>query len=776
MPITSLEPYIHENRLACVAPIERFRNAVIGIDAAFYVRKLYEEQNEPLFLGVGGLLGALKHSLKANLSQMIENSIQPLFVFHGLSIDSTTSKLNAKEFSPKESHLELSWAKHSSLINTSNIYSGHNSNITFHKSLDELYPLVVNDLIHFFVTNSINYFISPYNASFQLSYFQEIGVVDAIMGSTDLLLTKTDRFILRFNFQSNEVKIIDKARLLGDLNLTERQFIDLAMIVGCALQPNTFPHLPQISVILTHQPSTIFRAALDLVHQYMAYTAINPSTLLGYVYGLHDQTLIELYLRGIAACEFMPIISDEGEVTLYLSELNKLKLPGKDNYLQFSLLPEVQNKQDVSDSARVAIPNDIHAVISQRLPPELFFYNSIGIIPSEFLESITTGSLLIRPPSSGSKCDRYKSLISSERSRLIMDMQFNVLTQLLTRYYQVKKIEVRFWFEDKAFQLNSRLIPPISSTLAELNVFNSQDRLFSFRKFWQLFPGVKVTEESQVLFSNGNLIMNALARSLFITGLIDRDMQESKLVRIFKIFTDRVPSISDDDLVLLFVLLQFLHQDGVDVLFKIEAFTPQELIGNTDKLTRDVIECVLAVSRVVSLVEVSFQKAPYRGPVSKDLLTFRNCLNVFREQLLVSLEVSLVDFVARKEVIKRNIKSKTDWAQLVLEIPFFRQLNNTLMGMLSEVFLKAALTKQIADAPLKLASAEAAAHVQSVFHFQENIFKDLEKSFSFWKSFALLMETAHEYDAGFVSKKHLVQIEQCSELVERFSPYLAEQL
>ena len=48
--------------------------------------------------------------------------------------------------------------------------------------------------------------ISPYDASFQLSYLYQSGIIDIVYGSTDLLLTKIDKFIWEWN--SNR-KILD---------------------------------------------------------------------------------------------------------------------------------------------------------------------------------------------------------------------------------------------------------------------------------------------------------------------------------------------------------------------------------------------------------------------------------------------------------------------------------------------------------------------------------------------------------------------------------------
>ena len=54
--------------------------------------------------------------------------------------------------------------------------------------------------------------ISPYDASFQLSYLYQSGIIDIVYGSTDLLLTKIDKFILGMEFQSKDFRFVNKIK------------------------------------------------------------------------------------------------------------------------------------------------------------------------------------------------------------------------------------------------------------------------------------------------------------------------------------------------------------------------------------------------------------------------------------------------------------------------------------------------------------------------------------------------------------------------------------
>ena len=71
---------------------------------------------------------------------------------------------------------------------------------------------------------------------------------------------------------------------------------------------------------------------------------------------------------------------------------------------------ETNNEKSNADSntlhRSVRIPNDVHEIISQRLPPELYFYQSMGLLPLALLGSIVKGELIIRAPLEGGMGNR----------------------------------------------------------------------------------------------------------------------------------------------------------------------------------------------------------------------------------------------------------------------------------------------------------------------------------------------------------------------------------
>ena len=200
-----------------------------------------------------------------------------------------------------------------------------------------------------------------------------------------------------------------------------------------------------------------------------------------YVAGLGDPKIMELYMKGHAALRFMPVMNKDGQVSLYALEMAKLGADivpidaeetdeSDDGSANKNLKGKKSTKKPKEKETTVKIPNDIHDIISQRLPPELYYYQSIGLMPLGILESITQGVLNIRPGLESGLSDSYKRLITSPSFTQSLDAQFNLITQLLARYYQVKKIQLKYWFKEDSIELNNRMNPTVNRQINHLLV------------------------------------------------------------------------------------------------------------------------------------------------------------------------------------------------------------------------------------------------------------------------------------------------------------------
>lgn len=647
MPIKSLESYLFERKLVNTSSIEILQNATIGIDVEHYLSRIYTFKKEQFLSGIGGIPSSLKDYIHSDLQVFKEFNIKPVFIISGLGIQLQHNDYKTNELSPQEQHLENTWSKLNS--KNQNPY-GYNSlnNESFRLFTDPL-PLrpMINDLIKYFIEINIDYMISPYDASFQLSYLYQNNVIDSIYGSTDLLLTKIDKFILGMEFQSKDFRFIDKFKILNELNLTEKQFVDLSIMVGCKVQPTTFPTFPPLPKPTPGQPYpqlSYFKLHLEMIYQYNSFNSNKSADLYPYIVGLNDPKLLDLYFRGHSALKFVPVLNMDGFVDLYSVEMAKLGLLDESDLIRNSDEEnsaetktdggETETDLDTTTKSKgrgksenrssvaangapsatkniVKVPNNIHDIISQRLPPEIYFYQSIGLLRIEILESITQGQLNIRPPLESGLSDTYKKLISLPHYNKLLDIQFNLITQLLARYYQVKKIKVDYWFKDEVIELNNRLTPPFYQQVSHLVHTNSApgDK-FSLVKFFNNLGDEfkRGSVSNKDVKTNVDLISTVLLRNLYLLEIIDNKTNKLNLIgKILKSFTSKYGlEINETELQELIVILLLIKSktiklnepnreyNGVPKFFK--------EFGNEDvKLRDDDLRHITLISRIFSL-------------------------------------------------------------------------------------------------------------------------------------------------------------------------------
>ena len=806
MPIKSLESYLFERKLVSTSSIQILQNATIGIDVEHYLSRIYTYKKEQFLFSVGGVPSSLKSYIESDLKVFKEFNIRPLFVFPGLHICSQQQVPGTNELTPQEQHLESTWtklySKHSNPNNTSYVYL----NESFRLPVDPL-PIrtMMNDLIKYLIANGIDYIISPYNASFQLSYLHQAGIIDSIYGSTDILLTNADKFILGMEFQSKDFRFVDKRKVLSELDLSERQFCDLSIMVGCSVQPETFsnlPPLPKPNPMSPYQQLSYFRIALDIFYQYNTFCNGTATDIYGYLSGLHDESLLELYFAGHAALKYMPVINTDGQISLYFTEMAKFGFVDEADVLKNEEEKETgAQKQDTehksSTKAKVVpplkVPTEIHNVVSQRLPPEIYFYQSLGLLPVKLLEAITLGRYIVRPPLEMGLGDGYKKLITSPLAENTLDYQFNLITQSLARYYQVKKIDVKYWFREEPLQLNNRLTPPMFMRLNHLVLKNDDIKEFSLKSFFSILP-TKFDPSSKPdtrELKTKDLVSSAFLRALFVLGAINNTSNEINSVpEILKKFVNVQPDVSSAVLQELTLLLMLLNTGSLKLcsydrsypgVLKSFKFAAPDL-----ELSSEENEQVALISRIFSLHKLNIHPINYQGPISRSLLNFRSHIVFIQNLLATSTQTCLVDMIVRQDALKLSFDLRKDWYELVDQLPFYMEPNNTLLGVVGEIFF---------DHCIKLAKAgesPANAKKKSNDYLLDQVFQvgnpsfninlnssnsvtphqlqsDFQEGLKLWRSFVQISQIAHDVDPKLFSKNDLDFIEKTNALVARFT-------
>jgi len=92
------------------------------------------------------------------------------------------------------------------------------------------------------------------------------------------------------------------------------------------------------------------------------------------------------------------------------------------------------------------IPNDLNALIGQRLPEELYYYLSIAILSPGPLNQLTSAQIFELAPTDGGESDEYRSLIRDKLTS-IRSSTLALLSSPLHRAYQFRDVVLRCWFD-----------------------------------------------------------------------------------------------------------------------------------------------------------------------------------------------------------------------------------------------------------------------------------------------------------------------------------------
>lgn len=114
-------------------------------------------------------------------------------------------------------------------------------------------------------------------------------------------------------------------------------------------------------------------------------------------------------------------------------------------------------------------PGDVHEFIGQRLPEELYFYLSRGVIGPRILVWLTSGEINLLPPLDGGESEEYRKLVRDQLTPL-RTQSLGLLAHSLTRYYQRKDITVRCWFEEKTKSISLKDVQSPQGSIAAWHV------------------------------------------------------------------------------------------------------------------------------------------------------------------------------------------------------------------------------------------------------------------------------------------------------------------
>lgn len=252
--------------------------------------------------------------------------------------------------------------------------------------------------------------------------------IHAIYGPTDTLLYPgIDKLItsLDLTAATPSFTFTSKRSITSDLQVNEDQFLDIGILCG-------FEHSPPFPPTMHEQA---LKATVDMVRYYktghaaVSVFAEHPAVKqLAY----HDQ-----YARTRSMVKFALVLSSEGAV----------------QPLPLAVIPPAgagTGGAHGHHSTAADIPADLHEVFTHRLPDEMFFYLSRGLLGPHALVWLTTGQVLEPPPLDNGETTEYRRFVKE----VITDGQTGpratalaLVSSVAASFWQNRKVAGVFWFE-----------------------------------------------------------------------------------------------------------------------------------------------------------------------------------------------------------------------------------------------------------------------------------------------------------------------------------------
>lgn len=136
------------------------------------------------------------------------------------------------------------------------------------------------------------------------------------------------------------------------------------------------------------------------------------------------------------------------------------------------ILIDVEGRVGPMDSENAS--SDMHELIGQRLPEELYFYLSKGIIGADVPNYLTSGQVRITLPLGTEDTEIYRQLVGDILTP-IRTQSMCLLANSLHRFYQTKVVQIRPWFDENSERsVNLKGIPSVKETIKSWKIHSEK--------------------------------------------------------------------------------------------------------------------------------------------------------------------------------------------------------------------------------------------------------------------------------------------------------------
>lgn len=708
------------------------KGCTLGIDASYFVSKMLDYQNhrEPLLPATGGFPCGLEASLDSFISSLKEKDIEPVFVLKGMSLNSSDSTPNAS--AAQVARRERAWNLYEKQKGDESVV-GFNEAASYDSYSDRHF-------VNLLIARNVRYLAAPFTASAQLALMSQdrqkftvekktaedgterISVItaaedieectiDAIFGSTDCLVyANVDKLIVSIDPSATNFHWVSKREFLSDINLTADMFTELAVAVGCELNSITFPLIEGMyqQQLANNQHMTYIKLALDLIN---AHGSIY-SAILAFPDTDGSIPFLSRFERGVSCAEYQPVLYSSGNVWPYRSDY---------------------------------IPADIHEFVGQRLPDEVMFYHSKGLIGPELLTALISAELTIDAPLDGGESKEYRSFLM-DNQRKLWGYSLSFLTQILHRYYQFKPVKPKFWFDSANQPEHSfeRIQPPlyikfgnswrvqhpalVESSFTDLNTITAVIELIATDD--NLIAASKARSETKIIFESDDEIMfNTFARTLQAAGFINSDHALTSWGKVVAAALSNSEDPFDEEI---FVAISLLKAGVLNSKPFEPAYSGAPLRGTPEDRRH-----TLLVSRIASILKLRHKSVGFSGPLSRSLLSFQSFVASQVKSYRWLAESVLVSLLSNGDA-DRLSRTDKDWYRLAYQLPF-SEIPACSNGIAVKTYLDEVLAH---DGDCDAAKTS----ITNMLQMASSPLDDISRSFSFFDSIVAGVQQASDLE------------------------------
>ncbi|KAJ6113118.1 XPG N-terminal [Penicillium capsulatum] len=707
---------------------------VVGIDASFYLDRHLKNQStrEALLGALGGFPFALKANIEKELQTFKNLGVGCIFVFNGLDFGKKQKDLRNRAQAASVRSFEQAWDLYDQQQADQVVDAFSNAGMIFY-----LYPFPswstsapdVGD-IHWILPsyatttdqycysgtpppetlykflqrilnqNGISFLVAPYSAAAQLSYLARGSspIVDAVFGPSETLMFDLDKLVVRIDSEPAKFHWITKQTCQEELGrLSNDQFVEFCLLLGSSFL-RSFPLFENPAFPGKHPAvrdalpmfNAAGRSALTLCAQFEDDRRIQ------------DLEYTDRYKRAFLVVKHHVYMDIDGRVV--------------------PLDPETTS-------------SDLHELIGQRLPEELYFYLSKGILGAEVPNFLTSGEVCISLPLGAEDTEVFRHLVGDTLTP-IRTQSISLLANSLHRFYQTKVIQIRPWFDENSEnrKINLREIPSVKETIQSWKVPGDQypetiKKLQAPRgsiKF--AIQSVKNTEfvsksfatkETPILSAQEDILSNVMWRFLQLRGYVDAKHNLTTWGKVLEQALSTVDQIDELEEAI-FIAIEMLRFDLLNTKGWFSHVSGGPMRGSEEDKTFNML-----VSRVACIAKLQHKSIGYSGPLSRQLLCYRSLISEVRYALRNLIEVVLAGLLLSGEADR----DRSDWSELGIKLPFIDD-NDCGLGIAVRTYLD--------DLPLQAnpTSPEARSEVKSKgkewFQHSESFNGNLELAFKLW--------------------------------------------